>query len=270
MTTSMERLAAGTEVRAWVSSQGRPGGTWVRAHGLVRDVVVAIDDAGGAREVLRTTDAAWLAGLDAVIDGDGELQSAVVTTLAAGVPVTVAGRLVSAIAVDVAARVEHVASSLLASAAAPVAAPPAVVAARPAASSASAPVSAGPRAMPAPTPTRTAPAAPQAPRTTASPVPAPRPLATAASPASWAAVSAASDRVKAGASDEPEPIEIDELERGDLLMHPTLGRCTFLQVADTDAIKVKLGNGSPQKLMMRVFDVLPTDTARVFKLRKRD
>lgn len=98
-----------------------------------------------------------------------------------------------------------------------------------------------------------------------------RPAAPAAPAVSgWAAVAAASATVQA-AAEEDEEIDADELERGDVLLHPVLGRCRVLGLLGGDAVKVQIGGRSDsRKLVLRVFRILRQGDTREFRLEKRE
>ena len=72
----------------------------------------------------------------------------------------------------------------------------------------------------------------------------------------WGAVAAVSATAAAGGwgedSDDGE-VDVDELERGDVLKHPQLAECRVVSVISDDAVKVQLPNGSVRKLVMRGF-----------------
>ena len=87
--------------------------------------------------------------------------------------------------------------------------------------------------------------------------------------AAWAQVAAASEELVSRLDDDDE-IESDELVRGNVLVHPTLGRCRVLQIVGVDMVRVQLPSRStPQKLMLRPFRVVKTDEAGCFRLDKR-
>jgi hypothetical protein len=116
---------------------------------------------------------------------------------------------------------------------------------------AAAPARAEPRPSPAPRPERSAAAAPPKAK---------------ASAGDWARVVEASQNV---ADDEDDgEIDVDELKRGDVLLHPSLAECTILAVISDDAVKVQLPNGSVRKLVMRNFQLFAEGGGN-FRVEKR-
>lgn len=65
-------------------------------------------------------------------------------------------------------------------------------------------------------------------------------------------------------------VDLDELRRGDVLLHPALGRCRFHEAIGEDSAKVLLPNQSMRKLMMRVFRIVPAGPDRTYNLIKKD
>ncbi len=261
--------APGADLLGAIAGAFPTGAGWVRGIGVVRDVELVVEAGGHTGGAMRLDGAAQLVSLDAHVDGDSCVAACVLAAPFAGNGVVLAGRLLAATVVDATLRCEALDGVDALDASVPPRAPAASVA--PALSPA--PVD-RPASRPAPAPAaRPAPAPAQraASPTPASPAPASPPAARPAEGASsWAAVAALSQRVASASPDEPDPVEVEELERGVSLEHPTLGRCTFLRPLGTDAAQVRLRNGSPQKLMLRVFDIVPTDDPRVFTLRKRE
>jgi len=86
--------------------------------------------------------------------------------------------------------------------------------------------------------------------------------------ASWASVAKVSAVVQAeqGSTGELDP---SVLQRGDVVLHPTLGRCTFMNVEPSGAIRVRLRDGGVRKLVMRFFRIERGDAPKHFRLVKR-
>ena len=85
----------------------------------------------------------------------------------------------------------------------------------------------------------------------------------------WGAVTAFSAKVQADIENSDD-VDLDHLKRGDVLLHPSLGRCRFHEALGEDSAKVLLPNQSMRKLMMRVFRIVPAGPDRVFNLIKKD
>ena len=80
-------------------------------------------------------------------------------------------------------------------------------------------------------------------------------------------MAAASKSVQDGILDDDGEIDVDELERGDTILHPSLDKCSVVAVINDDAIKVRLPNGSVRKLMMRSFRLIAEPgEERTFKI----
>ena len=105
---------------------------------------------------------------------------------------------------------------------------------------------------------------PAAPLSGLSPLPPP-----AAAALDWGAVTAFSAKVQADIENSDD-VDLDALKRGDVLLHPSLGRCRFHEALGEDSAKVLLPNQSMRKLMMRVFRIVPAGPDRVFNLIKKD
>lgn len=105
---------------------------------------------------------------------------------------------------------------------------------------------------------------PSAPLSGLSPLPPP-----AAAALDWGAVTAFSAKVQADIENSDD-VDLDALKRGDVLLHPSLGRCRFHEALGEDSAKVLLPNQSMRKLMMRVFRIVPAGPDRVFNLIKKD
>ena len=98
-----------------------------------------------------------------------------------------------------------------------------------------------------------------------SPPPPPSPAAAL----DWGAVTAYSAKVQEDIENSYD-VDLDHLKRGDVLLHPSLGRCRFHESLGEDSAKVLLPNQSMRKLMMRVFRIVPAGPDRVFNLIKKD
>ena len=98
-----------------------------------------------------------------------------------------------------------------------------------------------------------------------SPPPPPSPAAAL----DWGAVTAYSAKVQEDI-ENTDDVDLDHLKRGDVLLHPSLGRCRFHELLGEDSAKVLLPNQSMRKLMMRVFRIVPAGPDRVFNLIKKD
>ncbi len=95
------------------------------------------------------------------------------------------------------------------------------------------------------------------------------PAAPPAAALDWGAVTAFSAKVQADIENSDD-VDLDALKRGDVLLHPSLGRCRFHEALGEDSAKVLLPNQSMRKLMMRVFRIVPAGPDRVFNLIKKD
>jgi predicted DNA-binding protein with PD1-like motif len=296
MTTSsayLVRLGEGAplvaSIEAWCDARGLTAG-WVRAIGTVRQVEVVTP--GAASRVLASRGQAELCSFDASVaqlGGRPTVRAAAVLAVDTdGVTVLVAGSLVEAECVDVEVMVHASMNAATRSMAGdrPVLRPSessqvvaerrvaAAVAAKPEPVAAPAPKP-SPAPTPSPAPRPVAAAAPPARPAAAPAAPPARPVAAAppapAAPASaWAAVSAVSAQVQAGgAYDDEDDVDTDDIERGDILLHPTLHKCTVVKVEGDDAIRVRVQNGAVRKLMLRPFRLLRTDEPRTFRIEKK-
>ncbi len=293
------RLDEGRELAEAVESVCRDAGIgagWVRAFGTLRGARLASGaDASTVAEIDGVAELVSFDGSIAMVGDRPILRgAAVVAFSAAGIPTTRGGTLVEARCDDVEAVVvafdgiearreptqdgsfrlvvagstderpgDEPAAAVLEPAAAvlePAAAEPKRVdAARPVERKRSRPPTAG-RGSEAAT-RRAASAAPTAgtthPPKSAKPAPA----------SAWAKVAAASKSVQDGILDDDGEIDVDELERGDTILHPSLDKCSVVAVINDDAIKVRLPNGSVRKLMMRSFRLIAEPgEERTFKI----
>lgn len=130
------------------------------------------------------------------------------------------------------------------------------------------PVQAKPAAAPAPARATPAPSPPQPVRPVAPVATRPAPAAPA-SGLDWGAVTAYSAKVQEEIENSSD-VDLDELRRGDVLLHPALGRCRFHEAIGEDSAKVLLPNQSMRKLMMRVFRIVPAGPDRTYNLIKKD
>ena len=83
----------------------------------------------------------------------------------------------------------------------------------------------------------------------------------------WSAVEALSNQIESG--ETGEDVDVEDLQRGDVLLHPTLNQCTVVQVLGDDALRVRVPNGAVRKLMMRPFRLLQDGSERVFRIEKK-
>lgn len=230
---------------------------FVRGLGFVRDARIRV----GESEVTVTN--ATVVALNATVHtGDSTLVRATATLSYSygGVPVVVAGEVIAADVESLECWIDGAPSPARApdDAPPPQHAKPKAAAVEPAVQS-TAPAKAERTATPKATrPNRPAPRA----SSPAEPKIAPKPKA---SPADWARVVAASQDLTE--QDDGE-IDVDELERGDVLLHPSLDACTILAVISDDAVKVRLPNGSVRKLVMRNFRLFAEGGGR-FRVEKR-
>lgn len=81
---------------------------------------------------------------------------------------------------------------------------------------------------------------------------------------SWDDVAAVSEEVVARAK-----TAATELKRGEVIVHPTLGNCTVLQVMSEHVVMVKPKHESARKITLKLFDLLPTKKAGIYELVKR-
>jgi hypothetical protein len=228
---------------------------WVRAMGTVSGIELACGD-----RLIGPVDGT-LVSLDAVV-GDGRIEAtASVATEIGGVPMTVSGVLVGGTAGVVHAIVINAATSHSGTES-----PPNVEPTREARDEQS--VRGGSVSTPAPPkPTATRAPEPVSPRAPSAQTAEPRrsaassvgaAAAAVASPpkksVGWGDVAAVSAKVAAGALDDDDgEVDVDELDRGDTIDHPTLEKCVVVGVLGDDAVKVRLVNGSVRKLVMRGF-----------------
>ena len=265
MTVSIHTFS-GSSLNEVVESHVRTlgfGSSFVRGFGFVTDAVVRIGD----QEV--RVNAGTLVSLigSAHLDGDSVVFRAtvVLSHSVGGVPVLVGGELVEARAEGV----ECCFTGAKQPAVAPADAPPPAHAKPAPKAKVSAPAqeqTEAPAAKPPPEklPKRsvakefTAPERRSPPKKRAE-----KPRATSAD---WARVLAASQDMSASGDDGE--IDVDELERGDVLLHPSLDECTILAVISDDAVKVRLPNGSVRKLVMRNFRLFADGDGR-FRVEKR-
>jgi predicted DNA-binding protein with PD1-like motif len=96
--------------------------------------------------------------------------------------------------------------------------------------------------------------------------PAPAPAAT-----SWAAVASASARLTEPDPDPSEPEVDDSLGPGDILMHPTFGRCEVQRIEGSyEYAHIRLKNGRLVRVSLDILKVVPAGhegSRRVFKAR---
>ncbi len=242
---------------------------FVRAFGFVRDVQLRAD--GHLIETSAATLVSLTGSVTSVNSQPVFRGTALVTYVSGGVPITVGGELVSAFADGVECWFDG------ADAAAPKPArrdgpPPRHAKPKPETPPQLPFEDVAPEKEKAPTPK--AAAAPKPAPVKAKPVPsrpAPKPAASSpakakASPGDWARVLEASQNA---ISDEDDgEVDVDELERGDVLLHPSLDECTILAVISDDAVKVRLPNGSVRKLVMRNFQLFAEGDG-MFRVEKR-
>ena len=263
------------EVAEWCEANGVTT-AWVTAQGAVRSVAFACG----------TSAVSWgpstLASLTGVFAG-GELNgSVVVASDAGGLPVTAAGRFVRAACDGVWARVESEATFAAATArvrelaerppteparqvVAPAPAPP------PRPAPAPAPPVARPTIAPAPAVPPRQPASPMTPERAAIAAAAARPggppRAEPAPASAWANVAKASQAFDDGGDDE---LDVEDLERGDVLLHPSLAKCTVVSIVGEDAVQVRLANGSVRKLKMTEFRLFREGDTRTFRIARKE
>jgi hypothetical protein len=80
---------------------------------------------------------------------------------------------------------------------------------------------------------------------------------------SWAAVAAMSEKSAA------KRLSANDLSRGDILEHPTLGECKILSILGEERIMVRPESGPSRKLTLRVFEIVATEKKGRYELRKR-
>lgn len=94
----------------------------------------------------------------------------------------------------------------------------------------------------------------------AKPSPAPQPAPESA----WDLVAEVSQEVSAR-----KAIAAGDLERGDVLIHPTLGNCTVLSIMSEHVVMVKPKHEASRKITIKPFDVVPSEKKGVYTLVKR-
>lgn len=88
--------------------------------------------------------------------------------------------------------------------------------------------------------------------------------ASAASVSSWDQVAQASQEVAARSMRTAQ-----DLERGDVLVHPTLGNCTVLTVVSEHVVMLKPKNDASRKITIKPFDIVDSGKKGVYTLVKR-
>ena len=79
---------------------------------------------------------------------------------------------------------------------------------------------------------------------------------------SWDYVAEMSDEL-----DDEDDFDIDELKRGDILIHPKLGRCRVWAILQSDAVSVVLPNNRTRKLKINMFSIVQQNDKREFLLK---
>ena len=270
------RLAEGEEVAGAVTaallSLGWPTG-YVRASGRYEQIRLSDGRNSGATVTLADDEGGLLLSLEGGWDArKSERLRLMATALAAlgGQPTLRGGQVLGLVAADITVLLQRSAAfGASASAGQPARAHQEVAPPRPAAQpqviSRSTPA---PIAPPRPSTSqggsmRVQPAAPLS--GLSSPPPPPSPAAAL----DWGAVTAYSAKVQEDI-ENTDDVDLDHLKRGDVLLHPSLGRCRFHELLGEDSAKVLLPNQSMRKLMMRVFRIVPAGPDRVFNLIKKD
>lgn len=77
-----------------------------------------------------------------------------------------------------------------------------------------------------------------------------------------------SDKLKAFAESVEDFMDVDELNRGDILEHPILGECRVLRVINDDSAQVQINRGASRKLMLKIFNIIRSGDGR-YKLEKK-
>ncbi|MCB9520465.1 MAG: hypothetical protein H6699_06280 [Myxococcales bacterium] len=283
MSSRQHRLSPGDELVTTIATLCDAAGVaeaWIRAVGRADSArlrVGAVDVEIGEC-VLASFDARWRAS-----NGGWQLRAtAVVSFSTGGIPQTVAGEVTRLVCDDI--DVVFVGGAEAPDGAVPTGSAPPPPAERatssPAERRTSSPAapSSSPASRPAPTPAPSG-----ASSLERAPSPAPRPAegrpaasptrreAPAPSPApasAWARVAAVSQAVSAGAGDDDE-VDVDELQRGDVLLHPSLAKCIVVGVAGDDALNVRLANGSVRKLKMSELRLVREGSDRVFRIERK-
>lgn len=270
------RLAEGEEVAGAVTaallSLGWPTG-YVRASGRYEQIrlsdgrnssatVTLADDEGG---LLLSLEGGW----DARKSERLRLMATALATLG-GQPTLRGGQVLGLVAADITVLLQRsVAFGAAASAGTPARTVHEVAATRPAAP---------PQVISRSAPTPIAPARPSTsqggsmrvqPSAPLSGLSSPPPPPSPAAALDWGAVTAYSAKVQEDIENSDD-VDLDHLKRGDVLLHPSLGRCRFHESLGEDSAKVLLPNQSMRKLMMRVFRIVPAGPDRVFNLIKKD
>lgn len=88
--------------------------------------------------------------------------------------------------------------------------------------------------------------------------------ASTAGAVSWDAVAEESQKVSSR-----KAMLATDLERGDVLIHPTLGNCTILQVVSDSVVMIKPKHDTSRKITIKLFDIVPSDKKGVYTLIKR-
>lgn len=254
-------------LRTWSEGSHSPFAV-ARICGVARGVVLTVPVQGEERQVFAEGSSVQIVQADAVLGPDGFVCHAIVSASCGGVPVLVGGRLIAGEAVALTLVVQPAAGE--GESVAATRTPPAPVAASPlSASQPSRHASAGsgprdePDARPAPRASsddvRSTPAAssPGGVRPSSSPT-----------AGGWSRVAAVSAQV-AGLDADDQEVDADDLERGDVLLHPKLGRCLMLGLSGSDAVRIRVPSGSARKLTLRPFRVYRTGNGREFELRMR-
>jgi hypothetical protein len=270
------RLAEGEEVAGAVTaallSLGWPTG-YVRASGRYEQIrlsdgrnssatVTLADDEGG---LLLSLEGGW----DARKSERLRLMATALATLG-GQPTLRGGQVLGLVAADITVLLQRsVAFGAAASAGTPARTVHEVAATRPAAP---------PQVISRSTPAPIAPARPSTsqggsmrvqPSAPLNGLSSPPPPPSPAAALDWGAVTAYSAKVQEDIENSDD-VDLDHLKRGDVLLHPSLGRCRFHESLGEDSAKVLLPNQSMRKLMMRVFRIVPAGPDRVFNLIKKD
>lgn len=243
---------------------------FVRAFGFVRDAQLRVDGQ------LIEASAATLVSLSGSVTSSGSKPvfraTAVLSYMSGGVPILVGGELVSAFADGVECWFDGVGDPAVSESKPPRRDGPAPRHAKPKPAPAAVATpelpfeSSQPEKVEAPIAKAPRPERPQARVARPQPAAAPAAPKAKASPGNWARVLEASQSV---AEDEDDgEVDVDELERGNVLLHPSLAECTILAVISDDAVKVTLPNGSVRKLVMRNFRLFAEGDGK-FRVEKR-
>lgn len=260
-----------------VRSEAGAEAVHARAFGTISGVEVLLPDGEGVLSVLRHDATAELVQCDALASEDGVHCSGVVSLVVGGVPLTIGGRLRIAAALDVTLVIHVVgASDVLAASVSMPESPsrgPVVVERGGSAAGAREPAAAAPRASSGGR------ASGAAAVESSLGVSGGRAAGgghvgggsgVASGQGAWARVAAVSATVQGAEDDDDDEVDADDLERGDVLLHPKLGRCRVLGQSGVDAVRVQVPSGSPRKLMMRPFRIFRCGDTREFELRRRE